>query len=75
MRISCSASPFPAQLLGPKENGKNAAGLWTIFALRASPEPARIHRSGQKLSGKGEKLRGSRWMLYMCTVVIVPSGM
>ena len=76
IRISSRAKPFPAQLAGPNENGKNAAELCTSLlpAMLFSPVAAKIHRSGQNMSGLGEKFRGSRWMLNMCTVTAVPSG-
>ena len=62
----------------PKEKGTNADVSWTNSPSGTgdSISPfATSHRSGQKVSGKGEKLLASRWMARKLTLAVLPSGM
>lgn len=76
-RISASARFFPAQLACPALNGMNAScevstGTDPVFS-EGKPD-LMSHRSGQKVSGAGEKYFGSRWITYGEIFTAVPSG-
>ena len=79
-RISIRATFLPTHTMGPRENGTKTSRFKIMSSLQTTSPPGRTyiswvsHLSGQKVSGRGEKYRESRWMVDGHMDTCVSSG-